>query len=326
MVTLDDGRSVEATMIGADQASDVAVIQINTDNLKALELADSDKVRVGDFVVAIGNPYRLQQTVTSGIVSGLGRKGLGIEDIEDFIQTDAAINQGNSGGPLITFTGELIGINTAILGRSGIGFAIPSNLVSDVVDQLIEFGGVTRGFLGIEMAVFSEAEKYAEIYDLGNEDLTGVVVENVIEGTAASKAGLKKYDVITSFNGENITNMRELVSQIKLAKIGEDVPIAIVRDGKFMTLHAAVQPRTYSGDRIDEALRGSTIGQINPQDPHFTDLDGYGFVIRNIEPESPASKLDLAIGDVILDISRPVDGQKTLEIYRSGEVKTITAP
>lgn len=326
VVTLDDGRSVDAAVIGHDRASDVAVLQITADNLHALPLSDSDQVQVGDFVVAIGNPYRLQQTVTSGIVSALGRKGLGIEEIENFIQTDAAINVGNSGGPLITFSGELIGINTAILGRSGIGFAIASNLVADVVDQLIEFGGITRGFLGVEMIVVQDPETYAEMYEL--DEVTGVQINEVIPGTAAFKSGLKKYDIITSFNGESIANQRELMSQIKLAKVGEEVPIEILRDGELLTVYAAVQPKTDPGDRIDEALRGSSVGQINPQDPHFAELDGYGVVVRSIEPESPASKLDLEVGDVILTIPPIIsdDGQKSIEIFRDGEVLTITAP
>ena len=330
VVTLDDGRSVNAKVIGDDRASDVAVLQITADNLKALPLSDSDEVRVGDFVVAIGNPYRLQQTVTSGIVSGLGRKGLGIEEVENFIQTDAAINQGNSGGPLITFSGKLIGINTAILGRSGIGFAIPSNMVADVVDELIEFGGITRGFLGIQSDMMEslDLEKYAEMYEI--EDVSGAVIGEVIEDTAASRAGLQKYDIITSFNGEKVVNWLELTYQIKLAKVGEEVPIEILRDGEMVKTHVVLQPhRTYRGDRVDIALRGSRVRQINPQDPYFDELAGSGVVVQNIEPDSPAANLDLKVGDVILDVKRPINAetkQKFIEIFREGEVLTITPP
>ena len=334
VVTLDDGRAVDATVVGDDPASDVAVLQITADNLKALALADSDKTRVGDFVVAIGNPFQLQQTVTSGIVSGLGRKGLGIEEIEDFIQTDASINQGNSGGPLINFFGEVIGINTAIVGGSsggsvGIGFAIPSNLVKDVVHQLIEFGGITRGFLGIVMSELdpSEAGKYAEMYNL--EEVVGVKVTHVMEGTAAFEAGIEKYDFITSFDGEIVSGIGELSNQIKLAKIGDKVPIEILRDGESLTVYAEVRPRTHSGDRLDTVLRGSIVGNINPQDQYFTELDGSGIVIRSIEPDSPAANLGLEVGDVILDISPSDDSdikQKAIEIFRDGETLTIPAP
>ena len=329
-VTLEDGRTVDATVVGDDPAADVAVLQITADNLTALPLADSDKARVGDFVLAIGSPFELQQTVTSGIVSALGRKGLGIEAIEDFIQTDAAINQGNSGGPLINFSGELIGINTAIVGGSGgsvgIGFAIPSNLVKDVVEQLIEFGGITRGFLGIGMEMLDPTTKarYEQIYNL--ENLQGVLVEFVVEGTAADDAGIKENDYITSFDGETVSNPSELSTQIKLAEIGDTVPVGILRDGKSLTLYAEVRPRTIVGDQIDGVLRGSIVRNINPQDPDFKNLDRDAYVIHSVAPDSLAARLGLEVGDVILDIVEsddPDSVKKVIELLRDGEALSI---
>ena len=332
-VTLEDGRKIDATLVGDDPAVDIAVLQISADNLTAVPLADSDNARVGDFVLAIGSPFELQQTVTSGIVSALGRKGLGIEDIEDFIQTDAAINQGNSGGPLINFSGELIGINTAIVGGAGgsvgIGFAIPSNLVKDVVEQLIEFGGIIRGFLGIEMVQLDPSTKtrYERLYNL--ENLQGVLVSRVVEGTAADDAGIQDNDFITSFDGETVSNPSELSTQIKLAEIGNSVPVGILRDGKSLTLYAEVRPKTKAGDLEDGALRGAIIRDINPQDPDFKKIDGDAFVIHSIAPDSLAAKLGLEVGDVILDIVESDDPdsiKKAIEILREGEALTIPVP
>lgn len=331
VVNLVDEREFVAEIVGQDAATDVAVLKIPSDDLNALPLADSDKVRVGDFVLAIGNPFgQLQHTVTSGIVSGLGRKGLGIEDIEDFIQTDAAINEGNSGGPLINFSGEIIGINTAILGRAGnlgIAFAIPSNLVSEIVGELIEFGGITRGFLGVGMSDISPeyAEKYTKSYEL--DKIVGVLITHVVEGSAAFEAGIERHDVITSFNGETISGRTELYSEIKLAKIGETVPIELLREGKFKTVYAEIRPQTWSGDRAHATLAGSTLGDINAQDEYYSELNGKGFVVRDIEPDSPASKLDLKVGDVILYVppSQMTSGGDTeIEIYRDGENLTIS--
>ncbi len=329
LVTLVDEREFVAEIVGQDAATDVAVLKIPSDDLKALPLADSDKTRVGDFVLAIGNPFgQLQHTVTSGIVSGLGRQGLGIEAIEDFIQTDAAINEGNSGGPLINFSGEIIGINTAILGRAGnvgIAFAIPSNMVKEIVSELIEFGGITRGFLGVHMANIPPAyyEDYTKMFEL--DELEGVLITFVREGTAASDAGIERYDVITSFNGESVSKSTDLTREINLAEIGETVPIELLRDGKLQTVYAEIRPRTWGGDAAHPGLAGATIGNINVEDEYFGELKGKGWVVRDIRPDSPASKLDLKVGDVIIPLARYREpGSTDVEIYRDGENITIS--
>ncbi|MXZ55158.1 MAG: PDZ domain-containing protein [Gammaproteobacteria bacterium] len=329
VVTLVDEREFVAEIVGQDAATDVAVLKIPSEDLKALTLADSDKTRVGDFVLAIGNPFgQLQHTVTSGIVSGLGRQGLGIEAIEDFIQTDAAINEGNSGGPLINFSGEIIGINTAILGRAGnvgIAFAIPSNLVKEIVAELIEFGGITRGFLGVHMANIppAELERYTRMFEL--DELEGVYITHVREGTAAFEAGIEQDDIITSFNGKNITASTDLTREINLAEIGETVPIELLRDGILETVYVEIRPRTWSGDLIHRSLEGSTLGNINVEDEYFGELNGKGWVIRDIQPDSPASQLDLVVGDVIIPLAKYRDRRNTeIEIYRDGENLTIS--
>ena len=329
IVTLVDEREFVAEIVGQDAATDVAVLKIPSEDLKALTLADSDETRVGDFVLAIGNPFgQLQHTVTSGIVSGLGRQGLGIEAIEDFIQTDAAINEGNSGGPLINFSGEIIGINTAILGRAGnvgIAFAIPSNLVKEIVAELIEFGGITRGFLGVYMANIppAELERYTRMFEL--DELEGVYITHVREGTAAFEAGIEQDDIITSFNGKNITASTDLTREINLAEIGETVPIELLRDGKLETVHVKIRPRTWSGDIIHRSLEGSTLGNINVEDEYFGELNGKGWVVRDIQPDSPASQLDLVVGDVIIPLAKYRDRRNTeIEIYRDGENLTIS--
>ncbi|MXZ44990.1 MAG: PDZ domain-containing protein [Gammaproteobacteria bacterium] len=331
MVTLEDEREFEAEIIGDDAASDVAVLKITADDLTAVPLADSDETRVGDFVFAIGNPFgQLQNTVTSGIVSGLGRTGMGIGDIEDFIQTDAAINEWHSGGTLINFSCEVIGINTAIIGNSGnigIAFAIPSNLVKEVVEELLEFGGIPRGILGIHMRPvrLDEVEEYSRLY--GIDELKGVMVTQVVNGTGASEAGIKTYDVITTFNGEQVVGVNELVGQVKQVRVGDTVPVELFRDGEFMTVHAEIRTRTFMGDRI--GLAGAALGEIHAQDEHFEKLKGDGWVVRDILEDSQASKLGLQVNDVILraDIPQPgEDGPAVYEIFRDGENITITAP
>ncbi|MYD45978.1 MAG: PDZ domain-containing protein [Gammaproteobacteria bacterium] len=329
-VTLADEREFVATMIGADAATDVAVLQIPSEDLHALPLADSDETRVGDFVLAIGNPFGLlEHTVTSGIVSGLGRQGLGIEAIEDFIQTDAAINQGNSGGPLINFSGEIIGINTAILGPSGnlgIAFAIPSNLVSAIVDELVEFGGIARGYLGVGMDDIApdEKEKIIRMYEL--DEVVGVLITRVEEGSAAFDAGIKADDIITSFNGNVVEQYPDLWRQINIAKIGEKVPIELLRDGELQTVYAEIRPKTWHVDWQYPFLAGATLRDINPQDEQFDELEGKGWFIQKLQPNSPASELELEVGDVITPLSgfrRDID---VIEIYRDGETQTISVP
>lgn len=241
-ITLKDGRQLEAKKIGGDEASDIALLQIDADDLIAVKVADSDRIRVGDFAVAIGSPFGLGQTVTSGIVSALGRSGLNIENYEDFIQTDAAINSGNSGGALINLRGELIGINTAILGPNGgnvgIGFAIPSNMVQNLVNQIIEFGEVRRGVLGVAgRSVNSEIAKAMEL-----EVNQGAFVEQVTKDSAADDAGIRAGDVITKINGKMIKTFNELRGKIGSIGAGKTIKITVIRkDGKEKTYNVTLK-------------------------------------------------------------------------------------
>lgn len=232
MVTLKDQRQFYAKLVGRDLKADVAVIRIQPDRLVAMRIANSKKIRVGDFVVAIGNPYGLGQSVTSGIVSALGRTGLGIEDYEDFIQTDAPINPGNSGGALVNLNGELIGINTAILGsRSGgnigIGFAIPSAMIINIKDQLVKNGKVERGQLGIEIQDIKPA--MVKSYRLVNG--RGALISRVATNSPAERAGIKKGDVITRVNGSLVTSSANLKSMIGNLRMGSDVNMEYMRNG-----------------------------------------------------------------------------------------------
>jgi serine protease Do/serine protease DegQ len=249
-VTLLDGRQLTAKVIGSDPDSDIAVIQIPANNLTALPLADSDTLRVGDFVVAIGNPFGLGQTVTSGIVSALGRTGLGIEGYEDFIQTDASINPGNSGGALVNLRGELVGINTAILapggGNVGIGFAIPANMVSQLMTQIVKYGGVRRGQLGV--TVQDLTPQLARSF--GISETQGAVITQVQPNSGAARAGLKTGDVVTAINDKPVRSSGSLRNTIGLMQVGEEVRLDILRDGRAMAVTAKIQPGTPRQSRL----------------------------------------------------------------------------
>jgi Do/DeqQ family serine protease len=236
-VKFRDGRKIQAKLVGADQETDIAVIKVPPQNLTELPLADSSKLRVGDFVVAIGNPFGLGQTVTSGIVSALGRSGLGIEGYEDFIQTDASINPGNSGGALVDLNGHLIGINTAIFSQSGgnigIGFAIPINLAKKVMDQLAENGEVKRGYVGVQLQDLNP--ELAEAFEIkAGED--GAVVVNVVAGGPADKAGLKPGDVIVGVDGKTVHNASALRNEIGLMRVGDKPNLEVIRKGERIHL------------------------------------------------------------------------------------------
>ena len=243
IVGLRDGRRLKATLVGTDPEADIAVIQISVEDLVAVPLGDSDRLEVGDFVIAIGNPFGLGQTVTSGIVSALGRSGLGIEGYEDFIQTDASINPGNSGGALVNLRGELVGINTAILGPSGgnigIGFAIPINMAREVMDQIVEYGEVRRGVLGV--AAQDLTPNLAD--GLGIKAREGAVIAQVMSGSAAEAAGLLRGDVIVAINGESVRNASHLRNEIGLVRVGQTVELRVVRDGEVRTVTAKVGRR-----------------------------------------------------------------------------------
>lgn len=244
IVTLKDNRKLKAKLIGTDPGTDIAVLQIEAENLTALPLGDSDKLEVGDYVIAIGNPFGLGQTVTSGIVSALGRMGLGIEQYESFIQTDASINPGNSGGPLVNLRGELIGINAAILSQSGgnvgIGFAVPISIARSVMDQLVEHGEVRRGWLGVSIRDLTP--ELAEALKAGTSD--GVVIVSVDSSSPADRAGLKVQDVVTAVDGRRVSSSDDLRNRIGFAKIGDTLALTVMRNGTEGTVDVPIERDT----------------------------------------------------------------------------------
>lgn len=300
LVTLEDGREYEATKIGSDKESDIALLQIDADDLIAVKLANSDELRVGDFAVAIGNPFGLSHTVTSGIVSALGRSGLNIEGYEDFIQTDAAINQGNSGGALVNLNGELIGINTAILGASGgnvgIGFAIPSNMMKNLVDQIIEHGEVRRGSLGISGRPLDAGLAKAQKLDVKQ----GAYVMQVMDDSAASEAGIKAGDVIVSIHGSEIGGFHELRSKIATLGEGKEVKLGIYRDGEVKTVNVTLDGASgisSPGEELHPAFQGSVL-ENTQKNSHE------GIEVQSVDPRSPAARVGLEKGDVIMQVNR----------------------
>lgn len=305
-VSLTDGRSFQAELVGSDPATDVALIKIPAEQLTALPLADSDKLRVGDFVVAIGNPFGLGQTVTSGIVSALGRSGLGIEGYENFIQTDASINPGNSGGALVNLRGELVGINTAIFspgqraGNIGIGFAIPSNMVKQITDQLLEHGEVRRAYLGVQMQDISP--ELAKAFDLKLEQ--GAVFTRVQPGSAADEAGLKVGDVITAIDGEKLINADNLRNTVGLLMIDQTIKLDIQRDGKSKTIIATVKEtkKPLSQGPVHPKLAGATFGDIEESSPYFGKLKGV--LIYSVKRGSSAWNAGLRGNDIITSVNK----------------------
>jgi len=305
-VTLMDGRQLTAKLIGADPEADVAVIQIPAEGLTALTLADSSRLRVGDFVVAIGNPFGLGQTVTSGIVSALGRSGLGIEGYEDFIQTDASINPGNSGGALVNLRGELVGVNTAIIapggGNVGIGFAIPANMASQIMAQLVEYGEVRRGQLGIAAQDLTpELAQAFGVHDLSQ----GVVVVQVGDNTPAAKAGVKSGDIIVNINGREIRTRSELRTAIGLLRIGERIKVEIVRDGKRRTLTAEITApvqEQIAGEALNPRLAGALFGELDESSPLYGRIEGV--VVVDIKASSAAQRSGLRPGDIVVAVNR----------------------
>lgn len=302
-VTLRDGRALAATLVGTDPEADIAVVQVPAQDLTALPIADSDGLRVGDFVVAIGNPFGLGQTVTSGIVSALGRSGLGIEGYEDFIQTDASINPGNSGGALVNLRGELVGINTAILapsgGNVGIGFAIPINMTMKLMEQIVAHGEVRRGVLGI--AAQDLTPELATAFNLTNEQ--GAVIVRIAKGSQADQAGLQVGDVITALGGRKINNAAELRNAVGLATVGERVEVVYLRDGKSHRAAVVIEaPRlvTATGEKLDLRLKGAVFQEVEPE----SGADAEGVLVRDVEPNSPAAARGLRPGDLIVSVNR----------------------
>ena len=319
-VTLRDGRHLEAELVGTDPDTDVAVIKIPAENLSALTTSDSDHLRVGDFVIAIGNPFGLGQTVTSGIVSALGRSGLGIEGYEDFIQTDASINPGNSGGALVNLNGELVGINTAIFSQSGgnigIGFAIPINLALGIMEQLLESGEVQRGFLGV-YAQDLDAD-LAEAFGLPKQ--SGAVINKILEDSPAEKAGLMTGDIVIKIDGKRVRNASDVRNHIGLLKVGEEVTFEILRNGKPKTIRARIAAASDENESPavkNVRLQGLTVGNIKEDHPLHGTVEGV--IILDVQRGSRPWRSGLRAGDIITSVNKnPVpDLQQFLKLAES---------
>ena len=304
-VTLLDNRSLTAKVVGKDPGSDVAVLRVQANNLTAIPIADSDRTEVGDFVVAIGNPFGLGHTVTSGIVSALGRSGINPEGYEDFIQTDASINPGNSGGALVNLDGQLVGINSAILSRTGgnigIGFAIPANMMKTVMAQLVKYGEVKRGVLGVNIQTLTP--DIAQSMELGN--VQGALVSQVVDGSAAEKAGIRAGDVVTAVNGKPVKDAAGLRNVIGLLSVGDKVDVALLRDGKPRRVTAVIAERDTVAEAEAEA-EGGGAGAMHSglQGAELADAQGGGVLVRSVAEGSPAAQRGLRANDVILAVGR----------------------
>ncbi len=305
-VTLTDGRELSAEIIGRDADTDIAVIQVAGEGLSQISMADSSALRVGDFVVAIGNPFGLGQTVTSGIISALGRSDLGLESIENFIQTDASINLGNSGGALVNLRGELIGINTAIFGAGnqgsiGIGFAIPINMASDIMRQLIDHGEVRRGRLGAQGQDLTAPLAQA----FGIERTNGFIVTQIESGSPADKAGLEVGDVIFAANDKPIHSSRDMHNLVGLQRLGQTIVLALYRNGAEVTLPVKIQPieiNKLAGSLIHPKLDGATIGEKHEQHLQRGRVDF--LEVLKVEPGSSAQESGFRAGDIIYSINK----------------------
>lgn len=306
-VTLRNGVTYEAKLIGTDPDSDVAVIQIKAKNLTAIPLANSEELQVGDFAIAIGNPFGLGQTVTSGIISAIERSGLGIEGYENFIQTDASINPGNSGGALVNLRGELIGINTAIYSKSGgsqgIGFAIPINMANDIMQQLIKHGEVKRGRLGAQAQDLTP--QLAQAFNIPFR--RGAVVSHVEKASPADRAGLKPGDIVIEINGKAVRNADMLRNNMGLLRIGQSVKMKVLRDNKVLTLSAKVaehdkRKEKITGKKLHAHLTGTELQNIQPGSKLYGRIEGV--IISAVEAGSPAARTGLRRADIITSANR----------------------
>lgn len=304
-VVLNDGRRHEAEIIGSDEGTDIGLLRIDADNLTELALGDSETLEVGDFVLAIGNPFGLGQTVTSGIVSALGRGGINAEGYEDFIQTDASINPGNSGGALIDLNGQLVGINSAIIapagGNVGIGFAVPSNMARSIVEQLLEYGEVQRGMLGV--VVSDLPPDLAE--GLGLEVAAGAVIREVGSDTPAERAGLQPGDVIIRFGGEAVDGSADLRNKVGLVRAGSTVDLTYVREGSRETVQVTIGESSGglvagAGTTIEE-LRGAEFRDLRQGDPQYGRIQGA--LVTSVAEGSRAARNGLAAGDIITGVN-----------------------
>ncbi|MDR2212059.1 MAG: DegQ family serine endoprotease [Pseudomonadales bacterium] len=327
-VTLTDKRRLSAKLIGSDPGTDVALLQIDAEGLSAVPLADSETLRVGDFVAAIGNPFGLGQTVTTGIVSALDRAGINAEGYEDFIQTDASINPGNSGGALVDYDGKLVGINTAIIapsgGNVGIGFAVPINMAKSVVDQLIEYGSVQRGMLGVQITDLTP--DVAEALELKATE--GAVVQSVTPDSPALAAGLQAGDVIVDVNGAAIEGASDLRNTIGLIRAGETVRIGFLRGDARQEVSATIAPgnptQVASAQGVQNSvLEGASFSAVPADDPDYGDLDG-GVLVSTVDQDSRAWNNGLRAGDVITAVNRrPVSGPDDLQEQLGNAERTV---
>lgn len=299
-IGLSDGRTLTASLVGVDSEVDIAVLKIEADKLTALPIADSSKLEVGDFVVAIGNPFGLGQTVTTGVVSALGRMGLNMDSYENFIQTDASINPGNSGGALVNLRGELVGINTAIIapagGNVGIGFAIPSNMAVASKEQILEFGEVRRGRIGVYIQDLNP--ELAEAFGLKKQQ-KGVLVSQVEEGGAAAKAGLKAEDIIISVDGQSVEKGAQLRNHVGMKRVGEKVNVRYLRDGKERSANITVEGK--AGEKAGANNMPAAISRL--AGVHLQNTSD-GVLVVGIEQDSPAARTGLQINDVIVAANR----------------------
>lgn len=305
-IAFNDGREISAEIVGSDPETDIAVLQVDSDTLTALPLADSDELRVGDYTMAIGNPFGLDHTVTTGVVSGLDRTlpGNNGARLQSFIQTDASINPGNSGGALVNLNGELVGINTAILSRSGgnigIGFAVPMNMARQVMDQIIEYGEVQRGVLGVRVQDLTA--EIAEAFDIERND--GALIAQVTPNSPAAEAGLEAGDIVTAVNGTAIADANAMANAIGLLKIGDEVDITFVRNGESQTATATVADPAVGqvdADALHPALAGATFSELDERSPLFGKVEGV--LVTDVSQGSRAAEY-LQSGDVITSVNR----------------------
>ncbi len=315
-VTLVDKRAFKGRVVGSDPKADVAIVRIDANNLPVLKWGDSDRLRVGEFVLAIGSPYGLSNTVTMGIISAVGRANVGIADYEDFIQTDAAINPGNSGGPLVNVKGELIGINTAIFSRTGgyqgIGFAVPSNMVRLVMDQLIQKGKVTRGWIGVTIQELTP--ELAQ--EFGLKKTKGALVSDVVKDSPAGRAGIARGDVIVEFNGKEVKDVSGLRNMVAESRTGGESTLKVLRSGKEFTVRvgivemprdaAEVIPGSLPDDPSARVLTGLAVMDLSKEiiKQLGFNKDEKGVVVARIEPGSPADDAEIKKGDIIKEMNK----------------------